>query len=192
MEPWGRSISTARSRRCTAGLFLDTSFDYTKRSDLRNNSASTSPLTQSDPIATGFYLDVYPTVPNRQSTSIWSYRLSSRYELPYDFGVAANFNVQSGWNYARRITVSLPNSGSQSFWMTNFDANRSETVPLLNLRLDKSFKFAGRKLTGQLDIFNILNNAAITNFVLNNGRTYNQVIQPLDPRTFQVGIHFDF
>ncbi|MDE3153605.1 MAG: hypothetical protein KGN76_00790, partial [Acidobacteriota bacterium] len=129
---------------------------------------------------------------NRQVTTAWQFHLSSRYELPYQIGIGANLQIQSGWQYARRITVSLPNSGSQSFWMTNLDQNRSDTVPLLNFRVDKSFAFAGHRLTGMLDVFNLLNNAAITNFIVFNGKTYNQIIQPLDPITLQLGIRFEF
>ncbi len=101
--------------------------------------------------------------------------------------------MQSGWNYARRITVSLPNSGSQSFWAQDLSNNRSDTIPLLNFRLDKGFSLGGnRKLTGMADVFNLLNNAGITNFILNNGRTYNQIVQPLDPRTLELGIRLEF
>lgn len=186
------TFELAFNKRFSAGLFLDSSFDYTLRDDLRNRTASTSPLTQSDVIATGFYQNVNPSVPNRQNTSVWQFHLSSRYQFPYQFGVAANFAVQNGWQYSRLVTVSLPNSGTQSFWATNLDANRSDTVPLLNLRFDKGFDFAGHKLTGLLDVFNILNNAAITNFNVKNGSTFNQIIQPLDPITFQLGIRLEF
>ena len=99
------TIELAFNKRFQQGLFLDTSFDWTRRDDLRNNSASNNPLTQSDPISNGYYQNVYPTVANRQKTSTWEFHLSSRYELPYQIGVGANFQVQSGWQYARRITV---------------------------------------------------------------------------------------
>ncbi|MDE3153606.1 MAG: TonB-dependent receptor [Acidobacteriota bacterium] len=188
------TIEFAFNKRFQKGLFVDSSFDYTWRDDLRNNTASTSPLTQSDAIGTGYYQNVFPTVPNRQKTTAWQFHLSSRYEFPYEIGVGANFNVQSGWEYARRITVTLPNSGSQSFWMTDLGANgqRSQVVPLLNIRVDKAFSFAGHRLTGMLDVFNLLNNAAITNFNVFNGARFNQVIQPLDPITVQLGVRFEF
>ena len=76
--------------------------------------------------------------------------------------------------------------------MTNLDQNRSGTVPLLNLRLDKSFSFAGHRLTGMLDIFNVLNAATVVNFNLSNGSRYNQVNGVLDPRTLQLGVRFEF
>jgi outer membrane receptor protein involved in Fe transport len=186
------TFELAFNKRFAAGLFLDTSFDYTHRDDLRSRSPSGSPLTQSDVIGTAYYQNVNPDVPNRQTTTVWQFHLSSRYEFPYQFGVAANFAVQSGWQYSRLMSVSLPNSGTQAFWATNLDANRSDTVPLSNLRFDKGFEFAGHRLTGILDVFNILNNAAITNFNVRNGSRFNQIIQPLDPITFQLGVRFEF
>ncbi len=185
------TFELAFNKRFSQGLFLDSSFDYTRRDDLRTNSNSTSALTQSDPIATGYFQNVYPTVPNRQMTNVWEFHLSSRYQFKYDIGIGANLAIQSGWLYARRITVSLPNSGNQNFWMTDMN-QRSDNVPLLNFRLDKAFNFAGHRLTGMLDVFNILNDAAVTNFNIRNGSTYNQVIQPLDPITLQLGIRFEF
>ncbi|MGE5242776.1 MAG: hypothetical protein ACM3SQ_00925, partial [Betaproteobacteria bacterium] len=187
-------IELAFNKRFGSGFFLDSSYDWSHSDALVNNSASTSPLTQADPIATGRYFqNVFPTVPNRQKLTSWVFHLSSRYDFPYQIGVGLNFAVQSGWNYARRITVSLPNSGSQSFWMENLSNNRSDTIPLLNFRLDKSFNLGGTyRVTGMLDVFNVLNNAGITNFVLNNGKTFNQIVQPLDPRTLELGIRFEF
>jgi hypothetical protein len=188
------TIEVAFNKRFGSGFFLDSSYDWTRKDALYRNLNSTSPLTQSDPISTGrYYQNVYPTVPNRQTTTGWVFHLSSRYDFPYQIGVGVNFAVQSGWNYARLVTVSLPNSGSQRFFMENLDNNRSDTVPLLNLRVDKAFSLGGnRRLTGMLDLFNITNNAAITNFNIRNGSSYNQVIQPLDPRTLELGIRFEF
>ena len=64
-------------------------------------------------------------------------------------------------------------------------------MPLLSVRLDKSVSLGSHKVVGMLDIFNILNNAAVTNFNLSNGPAQ-PGIQPLDPRTFQVGVRFEF
>ncbi len=188
------TFELAFNKRFGSGFFLDTSYDWTRKDALYNNTNSTSPLTQSDPISTGqYYQNVFPTVPGRQTTTGWVFHLSSRYDFPYQIGVGLNFAVQSGWNYARRITVSLPNAGTQFFWMEDFDNNRSDTVPLLNLRVDKSFSLGGsRRVTGIVDLFNITNSAAITNFNIRNGSSYGTVIQPLDPRTLELGLRFEF
>jgi hypothetical protein len=187
------TVELAFNKRFAKGLFLDSSFDWTRSDDLRNNSSSNSPLTQSDPISTGYYQNVFPTVSNRQVTSSWEFHLSSRYELPHQVGIGANFQLQNGWQYARLVTVSLPNAGTQKFWMQDLgDLGRSDSVALLNFRVDKSFSFAGHRLTGMLDLFNALNQNPIVNFNLSNGSRFNQVNGVLDPLTLQLGVRFEF
>jgi len=67
---------------------------------------------------------------------------------------------------------------------------RSSAVPAY---IEKAFKVGGRyKITGMFDAFNLTNSAAVTNFNLTNGASYNQIIAALDPRTLQFGLRFDF
>jgi hypothetical protein len=188
------TIEVGFNKRFAQGLFFDTSYDWTRRDDLRNNSSSNSPLTQSDPISTGFYQNVYPTVPNRQVTDTWTFHLSTRYTFPYQIGIGANYQAQSGWAYARRITVKLPNAGSQNFWMTDLGANgqTSDMVSLLNVRFDKAFSFGSHRLTAMLDLYNILNANPVVNFNTSNGSKYQFVNGVLDPLTAQIGIRFEF
>ncbi len=72
------------------------------------------------------------------------------------------------------------------------DQNRSESVGLLNFRVDKSFPIKNSmKATVMLDIYNMFNNDPVTNFNLSvtSPRT---VIAVLDPRVFQLGFRFEF
>jgi hypothetical protein len=66
-------------------------------------------------------------------------------------------------------------------------------VPILDLRVDKSFKIVGRsRFTLMADLFNALNSNAVSNFFLANGTSYNKIIATLDPGgSFQVGFRFD-
>jgi len=78
------------------------------------------------------------------------------------------------------------------FYDQDIKNNRSDTVPILDFRLDKAFQIGRYKVTGMFDAFNLANSAAVTNFNLTNGASYNQIIAALDPRTFQLGLRFDF
>jgi Carboxypeptidase regulatory-like domain len=187
------TVEVAFTKRFARGLFLDSSFDWTRLNQPYANSASNSSTTQSNPIGAPTYFEnIYPTVPNVQQTSEWQFHLSSHYEFRYQIGIGANFDVQNGWNYARLITVTLPNSGTQKFWAENLSNNRSESVPYFSLRLDKAFDIARFRLTGMLDIFNVLNANPIVNFNLSNGSLYNEVNGVLPPRTLQLGVRFEF
>ena len=193
------TLQLAFNKRFGAGLFIQASYDYQWRNELRGNSSfsntntmnpSTSPL-NSDPIGIGYYMDVNPAVPNRQKSQNWQGRLIARYTFKYDIGVAANLRAQSGYAYSEILSASLPNAGTTRFFATNIDANKSDTTPILDFRVDKAFRFGKYRFTGMFDLFNSLNSNAVTNFILTSGQ-YNKIIATLDPRTAQFGLRFDF
>lgn len=187
------TLELAFNKRFPSGLFVDASADVTSADDLRNaGSTSNSPLTQADPIGIGYFENPYPAVSNRQQTSVWSARASGRYTLPLAVNIAANVRVQSGWNHARVISVALPNAGTQRFWYEDLASRRSDTVPLISARLDRTWAVWKTRLTGMIDVFNLINANAVTNFNLSNGATFNQINGALDPRTLQVGVRLEF
>jgi hypothetical protein len=199
------TLQFAFNKRFRTGLFIQASYDYQWRNEMRGGAGigqavdftntlrapDTSPL-NSDPMRIGFYNNSYPQVPNRQKSTNWQGRAMARYVFPLDIGVATNLRVQSGFAYSRIYSASLPIAGTVRFFSENIDAHRSDTVPILDLRLDKAFRINRYRLTGMVDLFNALNSNAVTNFGLLNGAAYNQIIAALDPRTFQFGIRFDF
>ncbi len=190
------TMEFAFNKRFGAGLFLNSSFDYQWRKDLRSPSASNSNLS-SDPIGTVggagsiFFAQVYSVAP-LQSTSVWGAKASARYQFKHDIGVAVNYSSQAGWPYARTINVSLPNSGSNTFFSQDLSNNRADTISLLSLRLDKAITIQHLKITGMFDLFNVLNTNAVTNFNIANGSRFNQINATVDPRTAQVGLRVEF
>ena len=185
------TIQLAFNKRFTGGLFLQSSFDYQWRDELRLNTATTSPL-NSDALNVGYFQNVYPTVPNRQKSTNWQGRVMGRYAFAYDIALAMNLRAQSGWPYARLVQASLPNAGTQTFFMENIDRNRSDNPMLLDFRVDKAFRIGRYKASVMADLFNALNSNAVTNFFLTNGTNYNKIIATLDPRTAQVALRLEF
>jgi hypothetical protein len=198
------TVQLAFNKRFGSGLFVQTSFDYQWRNELRGNasftntntiSPTTSPL-NSDPIGIGFYMNPNPAVGNRQKSTNWQGRAIARYVFKYDIGLAANLRAQSGYAYAEVLSAALPNAGTTRFFAENINNNRSDSTPILDFRLDKAFTVGGHyRITGMLDLFNSLNSNAVTNFILTSGSAtngFNKIIATLDPRTAQFGIRFDF
>jgi hypothetical protein len=186
------TMQFAFNKRFRTGLFIQSSYDFQWRNELRRaDSISGSPL-NSDPLAVGFFLNPNPTVDNRQKTTNWQGRLIGRYVFKGDVGAAANLRVQSGFGYSRVISAALPKAGTLQFFSENNENNRSETVPILDLRADRAFLIGRYRFTGMIDVFNVLNSNAVTNFTLTNGASYNKIIATLDPRVAQLGIRFDF
>jgi hypothetical protein len=192
------TIELAFHKRVSSKLFVETSFDYQRRNELRTADipdwGSTSPLS-TDPIGVGPQISVNPGAPNRQKTTMYHMQVAGRYTFPGDVGFAANYRFQSGFPYAFIVpdgSVPLNVCNFEcSFFSTNLDQNRSESVNLLNFRLDKTIPIGRVKAMVMLDIYNILNADPITNFNL-QGTGYKTVIATLDPRVFQVGFRLEF
>jgi hypothetical protein len=182
------------NKRFAGGLFIQSSFDYQWRDELKttsNTAPSTSPL-NSDPIDIDYNQNVFPDVSIRQDSTNWQARLLGRYVFPYEVGLAVNFRAQSGWNYARILQVGLPNAGTQSIWSENIENNRSDTVSIVDFRVDKAFAINRTRIMLMFDLFNVLNSNAVSNFQIVNGTNFNRIVATLDPRTAMVGVRFQF
>jgi hypothetical protein len=195
------TVQLGFNKRWPGGFFVQSSFDYQWRDELRgapNNLQSTSQISVSgdplntDPIGVGFFHNVRPEVANRQKTRNWQAHLAGRYVFKYDIGFGVNYRVQSGYGFSRVVTATLPNAGTVSFFYEDLDNNYSDTVPILDFRIDKAFTISRFRMAVILDLFNALNANPVSNFVLTNGSAYNRIIATLDPRTAQIGVRFQF
>ena len=111
----------------------------------------------------------------------------------YAVGRAARSRGVAGWVRNRpdgTVDLNVCNFNC-AFFTENIDKHRSESVNLLNFRVDKSFPVGRSKITAMLDIYNILNADPVTNFNL-VGDGFRTVIATLDPRVFQVGFRLEF
>lgn len=194
------SISLSAQKRFARGLFIQGSYDYQWRDELRQpatTNISTSPL-DTDPIGVYSYGGTFPLnysadVPNRQESVNWQYRLLSRYEFPKGVAAAFNYRVQSGFPVSAIVPVSLPNAGTQNVFTTPLADQYSDPVHIFDIRVDKAIELGnGVKLIGILDVYNLFNNNTVTNFFLVSGTTYNRVIAALDPRAFQIAGRLTF
>ncbi|HEY7291448.1 MAG TPA: carboxypeptidase regulatory-like domain-containing protein [Vicinamibacterales bacterium] len=194
------TIELAFQKRFGAKVFLQASWDYQWRDELRtadmnSPASSTSPLS-TDPIGVFPQISPNPAAPNRQQTTMYHAQLAGRYQFPYDIGFGVNYRFQSGFPYALIVpdgaaNLNICNFGC-AFFSQNLDSHRSEAVNLLNLRFDKSFPIAQKyKASIMLDIYNFLNADPVTNFSLFTGSPQT-VIAVLDPRVFQMGFRFEF
>ena len=195
------TIQLGFNKRWPGGLFVQSSFDYQWRDEQRGGTATqgdsriniaTSPL-DTDPLGVGYFQNVRPDVPNRAGDDQLAARIAARYVFKWDIGLGANYRVQSGYGYTRVINATLPNAGTAQFFFDDLDTQYSDTVPILDFRVDKSLSFAGRyRAAVMLDVYNSLNANPVTNFNITNGTQYNRIIAALDPRSVQLGFRFEF
>jgi hypothetical protein len=122
------TIEMAFQKRISAKLFVQTSWDFQWRNELRSadisDTGSSSPLS-TDPIGVFPQISVNPNAPNRQKTTMYHAQLAGRYTFPYDVGFAANYRFQSGFPYAfivpdGSVPLNICNFEC-SFFSTNLD-----------------------------------------------------------------------
>ncbi len=130
-----------------------------------------------------------------ETSTLWNYKIIGRYVMPWEIGLSGSWKVQSGFNYGRTMSVTLPVEGARTVRVEPIDANRYPTVEILDVRADKSFRF-GRYGTAtlQLDIFNLTNAGTVTTVRVTNTATapFNEVTAILNPRVVRAGIRFAF
>jgi len=131
----------------------------------------------------------------KETDTLWNYKIIGRYVLPYDIGFSGSWKVQSGFNYARTISVTMPVEGARTIRVEPIDSHRYPSVGILDFRLDKTVTFGkyGR-LTPMLDVFNILNSGVPTTVRTTNTATapFNEVTAILNPRVIRFGVRFQF
>jgi hypothetical protein len=132
----------------------------------------------------------------RETSTLWNYKLVGRYTMPFDIGFSGSWKVQSGFNYARTISVAMPGGdGNRTVRVQPIDSNRYPSVAILDLRLDKSVdmgKFG--KIQPMLDVFNVMNSGVPTTVRTTNTATapFQEVTAILNPRVIRFGVRFNF
>lgn len=132
----------------------------------------------------------------RETSSLWNYKVIGRYVLPANIGFSGSWKVQSGFNYARTISVAMPGGdGTRTIRVEPVTANRYPSVAILDLRLDRSVDL-GRigKLQPMLDVFNVLNSGVPTNVRTTNtaAAPFEEVTATLNPRVIRFGVRYNF
>ena len=130
-----------------------------------------------------------------ETSTLWNYKIVGRYTMPWDIGFSGSWKVQSGFNFARTISVAFPVEGNRTVRVQPIDSNRYPSVSILDLRVDKSFTF-GRygRVTPMLDVFNLLNSGVPTTVRTTNTATapFQEVTAILNPRVIRFGFRYNF
>ena len=185
------TLSLGVNRRFRNNFFWNAYFDYQWRHEGRPPGQTTSPLS-TDPTGVGWGI-VYGSTPLIQNLTNWQLKTAGRYVMAYDIGTAATLRYVSGFNWAPWVRVPVGNVGSQNVYLGNIDSNRSDTVAILDFRIDKGVQLGdSAEIEFMLDLFNALNGAAETNFVLSAGSNYLKTIEWIQGRTIGLSARLTF
>ena len=185
------TISLGVNRRFRNNFFWNAYFDYQWRHEGRTPGQSTSPLT-TDPVGVGWTYQ-YGFIPLIQDVTNWQFKGAARYVLPHDVGLAGTLRYVSGFPWAPLLTVGVGNVGNQTIFLDHLDSRRSDTVAILDFRVDKAVQIGDfGELQVMVDFFNALNNASETNFVMRSGSAYQTPIEWIQGRTIGLSARLSF
>jgi len=182
----------ALTRRFRNNFFLSASYEKQYRDELRSPETSTGPLV-ADPLAQEWFQNHSLDVTNRQETTYWNAKLLMRYVAPHEFGFALNVRYQSGFPWAPVHRLPVPNVGTKAVLLTDLEANRSEDVALVDVRVDKTWRFHDHyRITAIADVYNLFDVNPATNFIVNTGSRFDNVIEWVPGLTLKLGLRFQF
>jgi hypothetical protein len=131
---------------------------------------------------------------NSNETWEWLFRASSAYMFPYAVMLSANFEHRSGDVQAR--TVNLSGGGTIPTITLNAEPIGSLRLPHLNtmdLRVSKRFDLGkGRRIEGQLNLFNVFNVNTVTARTILSGANYLRPTAIMPARILDFNIAYSF
>ena len=179
-------------------------FTATKRKSGRWMALATVAVTKNHrwiPIGTGFTAGstAIPQDPNQEffpldETRDWIFKALGSYDLPWQLRFGAVFNSFAGAPSYRTVQFTgVPQLGTVTVPVEAFGSQRNPTLNILNLKMSRTFKTAGRRsLELSFDVFNALNTSAPLTVSYVTGPTFGVVSAITPPAIVRVGGSFKF
>jgi outer membrane receptor protein involved in Fe transport len=128
-------------------------------------------------------------------------RLSGSYQLPAGLNLAGSLISNTGYPYVSTYQITRAGAAAQGVTLTRATQTvtlsqrgdeRFDRVTMVDLRLSRPIRFGARRITPQLDIFNIGNANTIVRNTVAVGSAYLAPAEILAPRIVRVGFSLDF
>jgi hypothetical protein len=139
-----------------------------------------------------------PNLPGAEDRTLWNFKATASYDAPYGIRISPVLRHQSGSNYARTVTISVP-SGSgliatsgtgarATAYVEPMNANREDNIWVFDVRAEKQIDLVGRLRTRLfLDLFNLTNSHASETISRATGLGYQKPSAILAPRVARLG-----
>jgi hypothetical protein len=136
-----------------------------------------------------------PNEPGAEDRSTWNLKATGSYDAPGGVRISPVLRHQSGLNYARTVSISVPTGSgliaSGTHYVEPMNANREDNIWVFDVRAEKTVTFTDRIRTRLFfDLFNITNSHASETISRATGLGYQKPAAILAPRTARVGFRF--
>jgi hypothetical protein len=189
------TVEFAINRRFNGRWMALGSFGYTWLSQFHDSVQESTSAIEGASIEKDFDWQPNFRLFGKETSTLWNYKLIGRYTLPFDIGFSGSYKVQSGRNWGRVTSVAnFLTAGTEAIRVEPIDTRRAPTVDILDFRVDKGFTLPNQwgRMVFMLDVFNALNRGTVTNFRMQTGVTFQEVLGLLDPRIVRFGFRYEF
>jgi hypothetical protein len=191
------TVEFAINRRFDGKWMALGSFGYTWLSQFHDSEQATTSAIEAAAIDKDFDWQPNYRLFGKETSTLWNYKLVGRYTLPFEIGLSGSYKVQSGRNWGRVWSVPaalLPNAGTEAIRVEPIDTRRAPTVDILDFRVDKGVTLPNQwgRMVFMVDVFNALNRGTVTNFRMQTGTRFMEVLGLLDPRIVRFGFRYEF
>ncbi len=135
-----------------------------------------------------------------------AFRLSGSYEAPGAINIAGTLVSNSGYPYVSTYSVTKAAfattctancgtgliRGSQTVFLSDRGDERLPAVTLLDMRISRAFRFGPRRITPEIDLFNLTNRYTPTSVGAAVGSTWRLPTAIISPRIIKLGFSIDF
>jgi hypothetical protein len=138
----------------------------------------------------------------RDDTWAWAGNISGTYRLPYGLSVSGFLQSRSGVKGQRTNVFrtadpdggpSISNAGNTTIRLEPYGTRSLSAFNILNFRATKDIRMnGGRRLSLDLDLFNLLNLATPVAAEFASGPTFGYVTDVTPPRIWRIGARFTF
>lgn len=132
----------------------------------------------------------------------WAGNISGTYRMPYDVSISGFLQSRSGVKGQRTNEFrqadpeggpAIANNGNTMIRLEPYGSQQLSAFNILNFRANKDFRMTGgRRLSIDLDIFNMLNLATPVAAEFRSGTTFGYVTDVTPPRITRFGVRFTF
>jgi hypothetical protein len=139
--------------------------------------------------------DLINTDDGRYNFSMWNAKVNGSLDAPWGIRLTPALRVQQGQPFGRTFLAGAANGinyGTQRILAEPIDSQRQDTISILDLRAEKTFRTGSRRIAIFGDIYNITNSNAAQNITWNSGTAYLRPVSIIGPRIARLGLKFDW
>ena len=139
--------------------------------------------------------DLINTDGGRYNFSVWNMKINGSYDAPYKIRITPALRFQQGQPFGRTFLAGAANGinyGTQRILAEPLDSQRQDDIAIVDLRVEKSFNLAARRLGVFFDVYNLTNSDAAQNINWGGGSTYRLPVSIIGPTIMRFGAKFDW